>query len=50
MTGSLGSGRVEFHADRSIFHFATPPAEVEQAIQLHRLRESGFETAERIPT
>lgn len=50
MAGSLGTGQVEFHADRPVVHFATPPAEVERAFLAHKLRATGFETTERMPS
>ena len=38
----MGSGRVEYHADRPIIHFATPPAAVDARAAADRLRARGF--------
>lgn len=49
MTRELGSGRVEFHADRPILHFGMPSADVERALEQARLSKLNFETTERMP-
>lgn len=50
MSSSLGSGRIEYHEDRPILHFASSPEEVEAALLAHKLRGSGFQTTERMPS
>lgn len=50
MSGSLGSGQVHYDPDKPLIHFATPPEDVERALLAHKLRQTGFETTERIPT
>lgn len=49
MSGSLGSGAVEYHEDRPLVHFGTPFDEVERISRMNKLREQGFETTERMP-
>lgn len=39
---ALGSGQVDYHSDRPVFHFATPPAVIEARIAADRLRARGF--------
>ncbi len=48
MAGSLGSGQVEYHPDRPIFHFGTPQEEVANKLLTHKLRQVDFEIAERL--
>ena len=50
MAGSLGSGHVSYHSDRPIVHFASTSGEVELALLAQKLRETGFETTERMPS
>lgn len=38
----LGSGEVEYHADRPIIHFATPVATADARVAADRLRARGF--------
>lgn len=46
----LGSGQVDFHEDRPIIHFASPREDIEHALLAHKLRATGFETTERMPS
>ena len=50
MSGSLGSGAVQYHEERRIIHFGSPPEDVERALLAHKLRQTGFETTERMPS
>lgn len=42
MTGTLGSGQVEYHPDRPIVHFATPQSVVDATLAVDRLKARGF--------
>lgn len=39
---TLGSGQVEYRRERSVLHFATPPAVIQARIAEDRLRNRGF--------
>jgi hypothetical protein len=38
----MGSGRVEYHADRPTIHFATPQRVVDATLAVDRLKRRGF--------
>ena len=47
---SLGSGAVVSHSDRAVIHFGAPQSEVDDALRSARLRRTGFQVTDRMPS